>query len=72
MVYLNVESATIRLQLRNIEAIKQYKSLGDDIIDLGELTDSMIKKFRRILKSIIMPAAMEIHKQKSNFLLYLK
>ncbi len=72
MVYVNVESATIRLLLKNIEAIEKFKLICDDILDLNRLTDDVIKKFKRILKSIITPAALELHKQKSNYLLYLK
>ncbi len=72
IVYLNVESATIRLQLKNITAIEEYKSLGDEINDSEELSDILIKKFRTLLNLIISPTAMEIHKHKSNYLIYLK
>ncbi len=72
VIYLNVESATIRLQLKNIDSIEKYKLIADEIIDSIELTSSMIKKFEDNLKLIITPAAMEIHKQKSNLLIYLK
>ncbi len=72
MVYVNVESATIRLLLKNIEAIEKFKLICDNILDLNRLTDDVIKKFKRILKLIITPAALELHKQKSNYLLYLK
>jgi hypothetical protein len=72
MVYLNVESATIRLQMKNVDAIEKYKNVCDQILDSGEISDSLIKKFENSLKLTITPAAMEIYKQKSNFLLYLK
>jgi len=72
IIYLNVETATIRLQLRSIDAIELYKALSDQIVDSRELTDSHVKKFKKILNLIILPAALGIHKQKSNFLIYLK
>ncbi len=72
IVYLNVESATIRLQLKNIVAIEEYKSIGDEIIDAEELSDYLIEKFRTLLNLIISPTALEIHKHKSNYLIYLK
>lgn len=71
IVYLNVESATIRLQLQNIAAIERYKSLGDEIIDAEELSDHLIEKFRNLLTLIISPTALEIHKHKSNYLIHL-
>ena len=72
IVYLNVESATIRLQLKNIVAIEEYKSIGDEIINTEELSDHLIEKFRNLLTLIISPSALEIHKHKSNYLIYLK
>ncbi|KKM16582.1 hypothetical protein LCGC14_1684390 [marine sediment metagenome] len=72
IVYLNVESATIRLQLKNITAIEEYKSLGDKMIDVEELTDQLVEKFRNLLTLIVSPASLEIHKHKSNYLIYLK
>ncbi|KKN38879.1 hypothetical protein LCGC14_0749000 [marine sediment metagenome] len=71
IVYLNVETATIRLQLKNIAAFEEYKSLGDKILDLEELPDLIIKKFRNLLTLIVSPTSLEIHKHKSNYLLYL-
>ena len=71
IVYLNVESATIRLQLQNIAAIERYKSLGDEIMDAEELSDLLIEKFRNLLTLIISPTALEIHKHKSNYLIHL-
>ncbi len=72
IVYLNVETATIRLQLKNIVAIEEYKSIGDEIIDAKVLSDYLIEKFRSLLTLIISPTALEIHKHKSNYLIYLK
>ncbi|HDZ18344.1 MAG TPA: hypothetical protein ENH75_08640 [archaeon] len=72
IVYLNVESATIRLQLKNIVAIEEYKSMGDELIDAKVLSDILIEKFRNLLTLIISPTALEIHKHKSNYLIYLK
>lgn len=72
IVYLNVESATIRLQLKNIVAIEEYKSIGEEVIDAEELSDYLIEKFRNLLTLIISPTALEIHKHKSNYLIYLK
>ncbi len=72
IVYLNVENATIRLQLKNIAAIEEYKSIGDEIIDAEELSDLLIGKYKKLLNLIISPTALEIHKHKSNYLIYLK
>jgi hypothetical protein len=72
IVYLNIENATIRLQLKNIAAIEEYKSIGDEIIDAEELCDVLIEKYRKLLNLIISPTALEIHKHKSNYLIYLK
>lgn len=72
IVYLNVESATIRLQLKNINAIEEYKSIGDEIIDAEKLSEQLIEKFKNLLILITSPSSLEIHKQKSNFLIYLK
>ncbi len=72
IVYLNVESATIRLQLKNVTAIENYKSIGDEIIDAETLSGTLIEKYRALLTSIVSPASLEIFKQKSNYLIYLK
>lgn len=72
IVYLNVENATIRIQLKNINAIEEYKSMGIEIIDAEELSDLLIEKYRKLLKLIISPSAFELHKHKSNYLIYLK
>ena len=72
IVYLNVESATIRLQLKNITAIEQYKTIADEILDAEDLSDILIGKFRKLLTAIISPTSLDIHKHKSNYLIYLK
>jgi len=71
IVYLNAEIATIRLQLKNIAAMEEYKSLGDKLLDLKELSNPIITKFRKLLTIIVSPTSLEIHKHKSNYLLYL-
>jgi hypothetical protein len=72
IIYLNIETATIRLQLKNITAIEEYKSIGDEILDAENLSDVLIGKFRKLLNQIITPTALDIHKHKSNYLMYLK
>lgn len=71
MIYLNIETASVRLLLKSIDAIERYKVICDDIIDSERISDLTIKKFKKILEIVISPEAMEIHKQKSNYLIYL-
>ncbi len=46
--------------------------MGDELIDAKVLSDILIEKFRNLLTLIISPTALEIHKHKSNYLIYLK
>jgi hypothetical protein len=73
LLYANIESATIRMLMTAIDVEEDFKDICDKIIDSAtEFPSAKRAKFQQNLREVITPIGMEIQKQKSNHLLWLK
>ena len=71
VVYLNVETSTIRFLQETIKDVEQYKVLADYIIRTKKLDEELIEQLTTTIRRIVMPESQDIHKQKESFLVYL-
>ncbi|MFX0095122.1 MAG: hypothetical protein ACFFBD_25530, partial [Candidatus Hodarchaeota archaeon] len=71
ILYLNVETSSIRQSIRNTQAMEKYKNLSARIYAEKQLLPEDEKKFVQLLETIVSPEAGEIHKHKQTFVIFL-
>ena len=71
VLYLNVESAAIRMTQKNINAEEEFKNAVSEILDMHDFSPKKQQQLVKTLRTMIKPASLDRHKQKANFLIHL-
>ena len=71
VLYLNVETSTIRILHETINYLETYKELAARINKTQKIDNDLAEQLSNIIRKIVTPESYAIHKQKETFLVHL-